>query len=245
MDDKQLEKALNRNKIKIHISQDLINNVETSEQEIITGFNSAGRPEGIWFSYGGSWLKFLSDNTGNMKEEYKSCCYLYNVVLSKKILKLNTIAKLNKFDTNYPSYWRPASDIKRGSSYLKRLPYVPVGRSMGVRRNVERLIRDGKIITSLQEVKDEFEDEYGIVVPNKDIEYYKFKRWDLIAKKYNGVEFIPYFENYRKKRFWYWTIDVASGCVWNPNGVKEFKLLAKKTSDDKWDLTNYGKKILI
>lgn len=249
MNDREIERLLDRTtihgkkRIKIHISQSPIKRVETSEQEIITGFNAGGRPEGIWYSYGGSWLKFLSDYSSNVREEFKPCCFMYNIVLDKKILKLDSIKKLNEFDKKYKSYWRPADDLERGSKYLKNLPYEPVGRSMGIKRNAEKLIKDGLILTTAQSVKHQFEDELGIDISKKDIEYYKFKRWDLVAKKYNGAEFIPYFESYRNKRFWYWTIDVASGCVWNPKGVKEFKLIARKIGED-WNLTDYGRKLL-
>ena len=201
--DRELEKFLDRTKIKIHISQKPVKKIERSEQEIITGFNAAGRPEGIWYSYGGSWLKFLSDNAGDVREEFKPCCYLYNIVLDKKILKLNTLVKLNNFDKKFKNYWRSADDLERGSKYIKNLPYTPVGRSsMGVKRNAEKLIKDGVILTTAQSVKHQFEDEFGMDISKKDIEYYKFKRWDLVAKKYNVVEFIPYYQSYRKTRFW-------------------------------------------
>ncbi len=42
--DRELEKFLDRTKIKIHISQKPVKKIERSEQEIITGFNAAGRP---------------------------------------------------------------------------------------------------------------------------------------------------------------------------------------------------------
>lgn len=268
MNDREIERLLDRTtihgkkRIKIHISQSPIKKLEISEQEIITGFNAGGRPEGIWYSYGGSWLKFLSDHSSNVREEFKPCCFMYNIVLDKKILKLDSIKKLNDFDKKYKSYWRPADDLERGSKYLKNLPYTPlgrstqrrldsprfrgespVGRSMGIKRNAEKLIKDGLILTTAQSVKHQFEDELGIDISKKDIEYYKFKRWDLVAKNYNGAEFIPYFESYRNKRFWYWTIDVASGCVWNPKGVKEFKLIARKIGEN-WELTDYGRDLL-
>ncbi len=189
-------------------------------------------------------MKFLSDNAGDVREEFKPCCYLYNIVLDKKILKLNTLVKLNNFDKKFKNYWRSADDLERGSKYIKNLPYTPVGRSsMGVKRNAEKLIKDGVILTTAQSVKHQFEDEFGMDISKKDIEYYKFKRWDLVAKKYNGAEFIPYYQSYRKKRFWYWTVDVASGCVWDPKGVKEFKLIARKIGED-WKLTDYGQNLL-
>jgi len=47
--------------------------------------------------------------------------------------------------------------------------------------------------------------------------------WELVAKKYSGVEFNPYFYSLRLKptMTWYNGIDVASGCVWNKNAIKK------------------------
>jgi hypothetical protein len=130
-------------------------------------------------------------------------------------------------------------EISRGNTYLKNLAYKPEGRNMGIKRNVAQLEKNGYIISDYNEVKKQFIEEDAFV-SKKDIEYYKYKRWDLVAKKYNGAEFIPYFESYRNKRFWYWTLDVPSGVVWHPNGVKSIDLIAKKINNY-WTLTNIGK----
>jgi len=48
--------------------------------------------------------------------------------------------------------------------------------------------------------------------------------WELVAKKYSGVEFNPYFYSLRLKPTmvgWYSGIDVASGCVWNKDAIKK------------------------
>lgn len=242
LSDKEIEKLLDKNKLKIHISQEPLKKMEISHQEIITGFNSAGRPEGIWYSYGGSWLRFLTQNSSEIRDEFRPCCLMYNVVLNKKIIKLNTSKKLNNFDKKFKSYWRNIDDIQRGSSYMKNLPYKPIGRSMGIKRDANKLIKEGVILTSAESVKEHFEDIYNTIISKKDIDYYKYPRWDLIAQKYNGVEMIPYIKSFTNKRFWYWTVDVASGCVWNPDGVKEIKLLARKVGEE-WILTDYGQKI--
>ena len=44
-------------------------------------------------------------------------------------------------------------------------------------------------------------------------------RWDIIAKKYDGIEFNPYLQNQRFNFMWYYGLDASSGCIWNLNGV--------------------------
>ena len=45
--------------------------------------------------------------------------------------------------------------------------------------------------------------------------------WKKVSSKYAGIEICPYqwgLRMYEKTR-WYYTWDVASGCIWNPSGV--------------------------
>jgi len=243
MNDIQISKILDKHKLKIHISHNVINDLEISEQEIITGFNSGGRPEGIWYSSGGAWIKFLVDNTGKLSQQYKPCCYLYHVITGKKILKLDTLTKLRNFDKSVKGYWRSVEDIQRGKSYMYNLPFTPQGRSLGVKRDVNELIREGKILTTVKDVKDGFIEDYNKTITTRHANAYRLPRWDLIAKKNYGAEFIPYLKEYTKEKFWYWTIDAASGCVWDPRGIKSFELFAVKLNN-KWKITDYGKKLI-
>lgn len=47
--------------------------------------------------------------------------------------------------------------------------------------------------------------------------------WPLVADHYAGIEICPYLSNKRHDddSFWYYGWDVASGCVWDPAGIKE------------------------
>ncbi len=47
--------------------------------------------------------------------------------------------------------------------------------------------------------------------------------WFEVSKKYDGIEFNPYI-NQGRKFVWYYTVDVASGCIWNGNKI-EYKLI--------------------
>ncbi len=43
--------------------------------------------------------------------------------------------------------------------------------------------------------------------------------WPAVAKRYAGIEINPYFTGLRMVS-WYYTWDVASGCVWHEDGIK-------------------------
>lgn len=54
-------------------------------------------------------------------------------------------------------------------------------------------------------------------------------RWDAVADEYDGVEIIPYQRELRNSDIsWYYTWDVASGCIWRPSGIAELELIAKR-----------------
>jgi len=53
--------------------------------------------------------------------------------------------------------------------------------------------------------------------------------WGKIQKEgYNGIEICPYFWSKRMSSLWYYPWDVASGCVWNANGISDVVLLKDK-----------------
>ena len=53
-------------------------------------------------------------------------------------------------------------------------------------------------------------------------------QWDELVKKYSGIVISPYIQSARYDLGWYYSWDIASGCVWNWNGIKEIKLLAQR-----------------
>jgi hypothetical protein len=72
-------------------------------------------------------------------------------------------------------------------------------------------------ITTLQEFAD-FENEYL-----KLGKYEKVIDWKRLSEKYHGIEICPYQRTRRMESSWYYPWDVASGCIWNPAGIKEMK----------------------
>ena len=53
--------------------------------------------------------------------------------------------------------------------------------------------------------------------------YDKMIDWPRVANDYAGIEICPYLSSKRNDddSFWYYGWDVASGCVWDPSGIKE------------------------
>jgi hypothetical protein len=56
-------------------------------------------------------------------------------------------------------------------------------------------------------------------------ERYRNPDWVRLAKEYNGIEIAPYIYKGRFEISWYYGWDVASGCIWNPKGLKIKKLM--------------------
>ena len=243
-------KLLDKNKIKAHISIDQFDEFENEPQELISGFNASGRPSGLWFSIGGSWLSFLVENEGFLHPRYKPCCFIYDVKLNdKNILLLDTIKKLNTFDKKYGNYWRPPSVISRGYSYVKNSANypVPVKRLLKQKNTnyFQTLVEEHLLYKTPETLNRAFQKEQGYKLTKKEIQYWKFKRWDQVSKDYSGISFNPYFRTQRKKAFWYSSLDAASGCVWGKDGVQSIKLMAVKPGEgNKWELTEYGESFL-
>ena len=49
--------------------------------------------------------------------------------------------------------------------------------------------------------------------------------WYSVAKKYKGIEIIPYIYSARYDVMWYYGWDVASGCIWDSTAIKNIKRL--------------------
>jgi len=53
------------------------------------------------------------------------------------------------------------------------------------------------------------EDQYGLTSID----------WSAVSTKYDGIE-IPIYQGSMRYRSWYYSWDVASGCIWNPKAIK-------------------------
>ena len=70
---------------------------------------------------------------------------------------------------------------------------------------------------------DKFTEMYGVphpAFPNDPEE--KLIDWAKVAEHYSGIEICPYIAD-RRDVEWYYGWDVASGCVWDQEGIKELR----------------------
>jgi hypothetical protein len=74
-----------------------------------------------------------------------------------------------------------------------------------------------KKLSSYEDI-EEFTKQYG----RKDFGFMMID-WKKVAEKYSGIEIAPYDYEARMKFNWYYTWDVASGCIWNKEGIKSVK----------------------
>lgn len=81
-------------------------------------------------------------------------------------------------------------------------------------------------ITSPQQL-DEFSEKYK----TDKYDYLKHEiiyiTWSKITSKYDGIIITPYFWERRmgSRSTWYYSWDCASGCIWNANAIKQFKMI--------------------
>lgn len=47
--------------------------------------------------------------------------------------------------------------------------------------------------------------------------------WRKVSQDYSGIEISPYISKARRQLNWYYTWDVASGCIWNQDAIKSIK----------------------
>ena len=58
--------------------------------------------------------------------------------------------------------------------------------------------------------------------------------WDTLIGQYDGIEICPYLQQFRMSNsMWYYTWDVASGCIWDPQVlIGEPKLLWQRDAGE-------------
>ena len=97
------------------------------------------------------------------------------------------------------------------------------------------------MISSLDEL-DAFHDKY--IRPGK---FEKVIDWSAVqADGYAGIEICPYQRKRRMTYFWYYSWDVASGCIWNDAAILDIReintsLSEKKERDYKAEYARWGK----
>jgi len=80
---------------------------------------------------------------------------------------------------------------------------------------------------------EEFEDNYVTSHETAREGYFEtYINWEKLQDDgFAGIEICPYLREKRSKA-WYHGFDIASGCIWDPSGLKSFKLLASREEED-------------
>jgi len=82
------------------------------------------------------------------------------------------------------------------------------------------------LIIDTKEKLLDFDKQYSIPLSNRIgsiIGNISVIDWTSVSNKYSGIEISPYRYDCRFGLFWYYGWDVASGCIWNFDCVKEIK----------------------
>lgn len=69
-----------------------------------------------------------------------------------------------------------------------------------------------------------FSSRYSVI--NQDSDLMGAIDWKSVAEKYSGIEISPYQFNLKYNITWYYTWDVASGCIWKQDGIKNIKRIS-------------------
>ena len=71
-----------------------------------------------------------------------------------------------------------------------------------------------------------FNDEFSLPDPRG---YDDVIDWYRVSQKYDGIEICPYMRKFRMSHFWYYSWDVASGCIWGSGAIKKVKEIPLST----------------
>ena len=75
----------------------------------------------------------------------------------------------------------------------------------------------------------EFDARFGEVDRYAGGHHTESVRWREVGRLADGIEICPYQFSLRNSEVgWYYTWDVASGCIWRPGGLKELRLVAQR-----------------
>lgn len=247
MNDTEIIKKYKKTNKILHLSKNIIDakNLVNSPQLLAMGFNVGGRPDGLWFAQGALWL----DKAYTMQNpKFPNCCYIYSIdpinYTNLNILTITDDAAFEKFDKEFSA---------PGDNYWLNLDYFTMNFTDYI--TDLQVISERKCVLNLCKLKKlPGESTWDILIKNKiifadagsaftnceffknsevDVERFRYKNWAHIAKKYDGIYFKNWnLESLAQKYFWFQSLDIASGCIWNFDS-KILKLQYEKI-DNKW-----------
>ena len=216
-------------------------NNKITPQLYILGYNAGGRPDGMWFSCGGDWLKFTTTINNS---HFPPCCFIYDAKIYKsKLLQINNYKDFKKLDKEVSSYWinfdyfdvNFADVLNNQIIQSNKIYDIDFEELYNVKQSqIKKYLVEKKLIfLSAKDALTYCEFYNNIDIP---IERFKLKDWNSISHKYNGIVFNYYNKKDLKtmKYFWYKSLDVESICIWNPRSIISLKLDYYKISENEW-----------
>lgn len=108
------------------------------------------------------------------------------------------------------------------------------GKSLGVKRYIYEIQLNTEFVLTIPTAAGirRFTEDYSPADYKTDplalLTQRSWIEWGKVAKRYSGVEIVPYqwSERLSMTNSWYYGWDVASGCVWDERAVKKISLLA-------------------
>jgi hypothetical protein len=89
--------------------------------------------------------------------------------------------------------------------------------------NMDRIIS----LRTVEQVR-KFDRDFGTNrYPGFERDGFEEVRWKEVARHADGIEICPYQWTLRTAIDWYYAWDVASGCIWRPDGLRELRLVAR------------------
>ncbi len=250
-----INKISQKTDIYLHLSENILkqNELQDIHQPIVEEYNCGGRPNGLWYSHGNSWLNFIVNNK-NINPIFKPCCYLYEIKLDEsQILKLDNYNQIKKFDDYYSDYYLNVENYNlcgyRKLNPSRYIDYYDFNTTKFKNKTLYDYLESKNIVFSDKDKFKKHLNQYYINVNKNVIEERRNKRWDIVAKDYDGVHFTPYQKNINNIN-WYKSISISSGCVWNVKAIKALYLVAHVINKNFehikniWKLTDYGEYLL-
>jgi hypothetical protein len=212
----------------VHLSKSPLVQFIQLPQLFAFGDNIGGRPDGLWVANGDSWLYYV---TITKDPEYNSYRYLYEVNIKPQYVSKMLIVSndnFNEFDNSVSSYWLNfdyfninIKDIVSGQHYVHygelKFDFARM-KKKSLSTMYDILIANGIIFDSISAARNG--SKFYSTMGNALIERFKYKNWHELSKNYCGIYFPDYSKDashHPNKYFWYQTLDIPSGCIWDKN----------------------------
>lgn len=238
VDEKEMISKMEPHSNFVHLSQEPLAVVQRRFQPYVWDWNSGGRPVGLWVTPSSEWLVY------RQQENLSVCCYLYDIKIdTSKMLVINNEKDFKQFDKKYSNYW-----LNLDYQTIKDFKWYPNGETINVdgdfyKQNeiwnnapaindtetiYEALVRLKLIFDSPEAAKE------GCEMYRQHPEWlkiFRYKDWNHVALDYSGIIINNWNKNKEGlKYFWYQSLNITSGCVWDPQGIIDIiPTMVKKT----------------